>query len=294
MEPHAQGQPFLPTLPPRQRAAPAGQLPPPTPDMRAVVSVPPIPDAFPTRPTWNPVDAEAAAAPAPSPAPATAPVVESLPQHHTVTPRVLCVCGYFASLPVAVLYAGERERGDDVHSQRVLVAVLLVCSAAYGLGWLWWTVAAALNARKTTLMGVSALTAPVYALLAVVGIRYAVQHPDAAGWVMMGILLGYLWVLNGFRTTAKLLVAPSEHFARLMWLPLVVGVSSSAAALLRYGSPVWGGVAVLTLYSLGVTYYGITINRAMSSFDRAAARKAERRDDAALVPAIFRGSGDGA
>jgi hypothetical protein len=169
---------------------------------------------------------------------------------------------------------------------------MVICSATYALGWLWWCVAAALNARKTTLMGVSPFTAPAFVVVALAGVQFSVQHPDAAGWVAIGLVLAYLWVLNGYRTTAKLLFASSEHFARLMWLPLVIGLSSSAASLLRNVSPFWGGVGVLTLYSLGVTYYGLTINRAMSSFDRAASRKAERRDDAVLVPNIFRGIAD--
>jgi hypothetical protein len=263
-------------------------LPPPTLETRAIVAAPPIPDAFPTRPTWNPADVEQ------PPAPPPAPVVESLPQHHTVTPRVLCVLGYFASLPVGILYGAALANDADEHQQRVLVAAIWICSAAYGLGWLWWCVAAALNARKTTLMGVSPFTAPAFVLVALVGVRFSLQHPDAAGWVAIGLVLGYLWVLNGYRTTAKLLLATSDHFARLMWLPVVIGLSSSAASLLRNVSPLWGGVGVLTLYSLGVTYYGLTINRAMSSFDRAATRKADRRDDTVVVPSIFRGIADGA
>ena len=169
-------------------------------------------------------------------------------------------------------------------SPKVLLQVQGGAAVAYGVGWLWWAVAAARNARTINSLAVSPGTVPLQVVLSALAIPVIERVGGAPiGYDVTEYLLVVwvinLWVLSLFRHTARSLNADSGEWARLMWLPAVVGglLSLTMGLVAGLSDQRLRALVVMTVASLGAVAYAFSLHRAMSKWDRSvAARHAQR------------------
>jgi hypothetical protein len=188
---------------------------------------------------------------------------------------VLCVLGYLlwiAAWAMAVIAALEQTNTDSQSTAsttpRAVGAIALIAACMYVLGWLWWGIAAALNARAVTWKAVAWWTAPVSYLLAiaVLAAPRLIDDPsrrDAVAMLSWFVAWGlHLWVLSQFRRTADEIRSNRRHFTRLMWLPLLCGIGAAPVVAI-----VFPFVLAIVLIGMVVSTYG-----AMHSWNAAIVR----------------------
>lgn len=262
---------------------------------------------LPSQPVAAPGPVEPVAAPAVAVArPITGPVplIEDRPRrrHHTAIPRLLCVTGHasWLVLPVAFVVMARQGRiyfrSDDTlfvdeRSQRVLQVLVLVGVFGYLIGWLWWTVAALLNARHksryTAWPGI-AWAALVVQALAVFSLRVQTGDEFAQFALVAGVGLvivgAHFWVLGSLRRTAGAVKAPRDAWTRMIVLPIAGGAAGFISTFfLRWAGPPAVIGLMLVSYLISVWYVS-SVYSALSSFDRACVgRMSMAQDDRELM-----------
>lgn len=150
------------------------------------------------------------------------------------------------------------------------------------VGWAWWSISAAFNARRLVALSTSPwlptsvyLVGPVIVLVGADGNDWVGDVIVAAGCCWIGI--GHLVVVASLRTTAGRLRASIDEFAKVFWLPLAwVAYRMFANTMLTFADDGWrspwlllgiGGVSALFPLALSVATW-----HASGTFDAACRR----------------------
>ena len=209
--------------------------------------------------------------------------------HHTLLPRAMVMASLVVglSLPawVIVLEQNGHVSVTGIHTTiddegtRWMTALVVAAMVGYALGWLWWSVAAALNATNRSRWSVAAWAAPVgYAIsLAVVGaVPVISDHVDpelGTLVVLLGVFvlaIAHFAVLRAYRQTAAAIggaVTPWTLVIMLPWAALafsvIVAFLSKAIGDAVFERVMQGGWVAF------YAGYAISLYSAMASFDRA-------------------------
>ena len=192
----------------------------------------------------------------------------------------------------AVAFVLERQGhleldGTNWHFDRfgrsvatAVVFAVVVCSV---LGWLWWTAASALNARKHARYTVSPVFAPLLILLMsgcallLVGTLRVDAHGDVEqnrkAWVaagLIGVALGaHFLILESYRRAASVIGAAQRPWLVVLLLPwAALGANFLAQFFAQAaGESYLKAIALGNMFVCGVQV--LALYKAMSSFDRA-------------------------
>ena len=233
--------------------------------------------------------------------------------HHTLLPRTMVIAGLLAALgSPLVAFVLERQghlRLDgsdwyfDDRGRSVATAVVVAVVSCAVLGWLWWTTAAALNARKQARYTVSPLFAPLLIVLmsACAFVLGGTLQADALGddertrkavtvaVLIAVIVLCHFMILEAYRRAAGVIGASQRTWLLVILLPWATlaanglaqffaqAVGDSYLKVIAMGNMFVCGLQVLALY------------QAMSSFDRACSGRHMPHDDRGELPEFLRG-----
>jgi hypothetical protein len=249
-------------LPKRKR----GKTPTPVPNLTATAQIARIADALPDR-----SHAEAGG------------------YHSSFVPRAICVTGFFLifAFPAMVLYLnhlGHAELVDskfepDEFAKRISIVMLAGGAMCMLLGWLWWGVAAALNARHRAKWAVSPWYVPAtYLCVAVltVGATLSPKWVDEFAIYVRACALAlavmmYFSTLSTYRRTAQSVGASTSYFTRLIVTPWVVAIGAAVTAWFWKYLPPQAVVGAFVALQLVAGLYGLTMYQAMAGLDRACA-----------------------
>lgn len=215
----------------------------------------------------------------------------------TVVPRAICVTGFFLAFafPAVFLWLNQNGHADlvdgafepDEMARRVTFTLLIGAAACQLIGWLWWGVAAALNANRTARWAVSPWYVPTTYLAvgaAAVAAGYAerwlgenVIYARAVA-LAFGVMM-YFSTLATYRRTAQSLGASTKYFTRLIAWPWVVAAFGGVFAFFSEFLPAQAVLGAYVALQLVQGLYGLTMYQAMASFDRAAVGTRQMRQD---------------
>ena len=209
-------------------------------------------------------------------------------QHRaTVVPRAVCVTGFFLAFafPAVFLLLNHFGHADlidgrfqpDETARRIFIVLLGGAAACMLIGWLWWSVAAALNARHRARWAASPFYVPLtYFALAAAAIGAGMSSHrlgDNAVYVKacalaFGVVM-YFSTLSTYRRTAQSVGAPTKYFTRLIVVPWVLAAAVGVFAWFsRFLAP-----QAMIGFVLGLMFvqglYGLTMYQAMLGIDRA-------------------------
>lgn len=204
----------------------------------------------------------------------------------TMMPRAICVSGFFVgfALPAVFLVLHQRGHADlidgrfhpDEFARRVLTVAVVGGAICMLVGWLWWSVAASLNARNRARWGVSPWYVPTTYLAvgvaAAIGWRAEQWLGDEAVWLRAACLLFavvmYFATLTEYRRLAQAVGSPTKFFSRLISVPWMVAVVAVVfVAVYRY-LPSRGLLIGFLVAQLVQGMYGLTMYQAMDWVDR--------------------------
>ena len=207
--------------------------------------------------------------------------------HAVFVPRAICVTGFFLlfAFPAALLYLnylGHAELVDsrfepDEFARRISIVMLVGGALCMLLGWLWWGVAAALNARHRARWAVSPWYVPAtYVGVALLAYGAAVA-PKYVGEIAIYVracafalaLMMYFSTLSTFRRTAQSVGASTSYFTRLIVTPWVVAVLGVVVACVWSYLPGRAVLGALVGLQFVAGLYGLTMYQAMAGLDRA-------------------------
>lgn len=166
---------------------------------------------------------------------------------------------------------------DEV-GRKSLQSVVLIGLLAALVGWLLWTIGAAINARGKTRWSVSPLSAPLAYLfvfgLAVAGSVLSDGFTNQFGAlaiiaVAAVAIICHLGILAAFRRAAVAIGAPDAPWTRVMVLPLAIGLITSVGAFFNraVSSPASMLAFSSVTFALGLLMVA-NLTKAMGSFDR--------------------------
>ena len=262
---------------------------PPRSDQTTAPSLPPRPDPPDASDVWNGVEAEPDylhhhATHASGHAP-----IFLLP---TAAARVLATIGWLGGVVATALLLAALvpffENGNTRNFKISLDegawfgATLIVSSAITYLGWLWWTLSAAFNARRLAPLSTSPwLPTAIYLIGPLIVLAGLDADPEYVGLVVFcgcaWIGIGHLVVVASFKSTAGRIGASMNEFSKLLWLPLAwVAYRMFVNTMLTFVDGSWrspglfialGGISGLFLLGMATTTW-----RATESFDHACHR----------------------
>lgn len=232
--------------------------------------------------------------------------------HHTLLPRTIVIAGLLAALgSPLVAFVLERQghlRLDgtnwyfDDRGRAVATAVVVAVVTSSVLGWLWWTTAAALNARKQARYTVSPWFAPLLILLMcgcgvlLVGALQKDTYGDEertrklmviAAVIVIAVISHFL-ILEAYRRTAAVIGGSQRAWLLVILLPWVTLAANLLAQFFAHtvddsylkasalGNMFVVGAQVLALY------------QAMSSFDRACSGRHMPHNNRGELPDFLR------
>ncbi|MEI8239722.1 MAG: hypothetical protein WCI22_09895 [Actinomycetota bacterium] len=225
---------------------------------------------------------------------------EELQVHHlhgTMVPRTLTVTGFFLlfAFPSVALLLNDgghlTYRHHVVHldarAHRIVTVMLVGAAGCLLVGWLWWAVAASLNARKRSRWAVSPLFVPatyvLYAMLAIIaGLSKEVLGANHMyGWLgaLGGAVIIYFSTLGAYSKTAQGVGSPSAYFTRLIVIPWATFAGSLVALFFARYLSEETRLIVFLLFVLVQGVYGLTMYQAMINFDRACSGRRLGHDD---------------
>jgi hypothetical protein len=209
--------------------------------------------------------------------------------HHTTTPRSMVLAAFLLGLSIPawvvlldrkghVTWAGRHTTFDPV-ARQLVGGLLLAMLGAYALGWLWWSVAASLNATNHAQWSVPVWVAPlgyflvVGSLAAVPNVNeHVAAHLRPFVWAV-GIavaVVAHFGVLRSYRRTAESIGASTSGWSRVIALPWIALVFS--VLLSFFGQQLDEHVFIWVIGSAWVLFYlsyAVSFYRAMATFDRA-------------------------
>lgn len=216
-----------------------------------------------------------------------APARESF--HHTLLPRAMVLAALVLGLTLPAWVILLEHKGHvqvsgidttiDAEAGRLLTGLALASIVTYALGWLWWSMAAALNAASSSRWSVPVWSAPVgyvVSLATVAAAGAAQQHADSGSATVIVIVAAvvvaaaHFAVLRAYRRTAEAIGGSVAAWTRVIAVPLVaIGFSIIAAFL---SSAIGDAVFERVMQASWIVFYGffaISLHSAMASFDRA-------------------------
>ena len=232
--------------------------------------------------------------------------------HHTMLPRLMVIAALLAGLGGPVMGFVLQRQGHlvidgrswllDEHGRSVVVAALVAIGVCSVLGWLWWTVAAALNARKRARYGVSPWFAPTALLLmaaGIVGVGAVTRgrnmfSREETGRFLLAIGLGvvpivaYFATLSAYRKTARAIGASTQGWTVVIvvpWAILAVNVLSQFFVN-AIGESFIQVLGLVNMAVMGVQVLALYL--ALSSFDRACIGRHMGRDESNDLPDFLR------
>ncbi len=233
--------------------------------------------------------------------------------HHTLLPRTMVVAALLAALGSPLIgFVLERQghlRLDgtnwyfDEHGRSVAIAVLVAVVAGSVLGWLWWTTAAALNARKQARYTVSPLFAPLLILvmtgcaILLVGTlqadSFANDEHTRKALVITALIaimvVSHFLILEAYRRAAGVIGASQRPWLFVILLPW----ATLAANLLAQFFARTVGDSYLKVSALGNMFVCgvqvLALYQAMLSFDRACSGRHMAHNERGELPDFLRG-----
>lgn len=215
----------------------------------------------------------------------------------TLVPRTLTVAGFFLlfTFPAVALLLNDgghltyrhRVVHMDDKAHRIIAVMLAGAAGCLLVGWLWWSVAAALNARRRSRWAVSPFFVPVtYVLYAMLGVIAAMSKQvlgdnwfyGQAGALAVAVVI-YFSTLGAYSKTAQGVGSPSTYFTRLIVIPWATFAGSMVALFFAKYLSEEARLIVFLLFVLVQGIYGLTMYQAMSHFDRACAGRRLGHDD---------------
>lgn len=186
---------------------------------------------------------------------------------------------------------------DDV-GRRALMAVMSAGLAAASVGWLLWTIGAAMNARTRSRWSISPAALPMaYGLVIGAGLvativsrRFSNEYASVAiaGVATIAVIL-HLGVVASFRRAAVSIGAPDAPWTRVMVLP--VAIAGAAGFGKFYTSAIPSTASYTATYAITFLLSLLTVAslaRAMASFDRTCVGR-QMSHDAMEIPSFLRG-----
>ncbi|MCU1360237.1 MAG: hypothetical protein JWN99_1526 [Ilumatobacteraceae bacterium] len=192
-----------------------------------------------------------------------------------------------------------RSTVFDSHGYAVVSGL---ASLAFVLGWLWWSTAAAFNARRLLPRTTSPyLPVFIYVLLPIglsAGRIQLIGHETGNGrtddyitvTAVVLAVIGHMIVVGSFRSTADRIGASVDEFSKVLWIPLAwIAYALMVATMVGLYGGQWRSTPVLTaLLTIALLFPLLMIVstwRAMTSFDHACHRM-NSRDDELDAPTI--------
>jgi hypothetical protein len=217
--------------------------------------------------------------------------------HDTMVARTLTVAGFFIlfAFPAVALVLNDgghltykhRALHLDEQAHRIVAVMLSGAAGCLLVGWLWWAVAASLNAGKRSRWAVSPFFVPVtyilYGMLALIAglSKQVLGHNHLYGWLgALGCaVVIYFSTLGAYSKTAQGVGSPSTYFTRLIVIPWATLAGSLVALFFARYLSEEARLIVFLLFVLVQGFYGLTMYQAMIHFDRACAGTRLGHDD---------------
>ena len=237
---------------------------------------------------------------------------ESNSMYHTLVPRMMVITALLAALGFPLLlgmlmYQGhlEVEGNDwffDDRGRYVAIAGAVVLALCYGLGWFWWGVAAALNARLRSRYVVTPFFVP-FTLLLIGASAYFVPRllqertgsTDAdnnrlivAIGLMVMAFIAHFGSLSAYRRAAGAVGGTQRPWTFIIMLPWA-GLGLNLLA--RFFTTAVGDqyMTVIGVVNLGfIGMYVLGTYQALASFDRACAGRHMAHSDRSELPDFLR------
>ena len=232
--------------------------------------------------------------------------------HHTVLPRTMVISGLLAALGSPLFFGLLYRQGHfdiigndwyfDERGRSLAVAAVAAVAACTGLGWLWWTIAASLNARQRARYAVAPWFAP-FASLIIVGclsllpsaITTFRDNTDDKRLVALCAALialpivAFFSTLGAYRRAANSIGASQRPWNLMIVLPWAMAAANliSRFFTLAAGDSYLTIIGVVNMAALGVIV--LSLYQAMASFDRACAGRHLAAADRGEVPDFLRG-----
>lgn len=233
--------------------------------------------------------------------------------HHTMVPRMMVTAGLLAAIgsPLFFLVLYRQDHFDivgndwffDERGRKLAEAAVTAIGACTTLGWLWWTTAAALNARHRARYAVSPFFASIAALVIVGSGVLLPQVVDSLnersgdrGLIALFVVLlvasvvAFFGTLTAYRRSAGAIDASQRPWNVIIVVPWVMVALNLFAQFFTkaVGDNFLTVIGVVNLTFLGVMV--LALYRAMSSFDRACTGRHMAHSDRGEVPDFLRRS----
>ena len=232
--------------------------------------------------------------------------------HHTLLPRTIVIAALLAALGSPLVGFVLERQGHltlagtnwyfDERGRTVATAVVAAVVSCTVLGWLWWTTAAALNARKQARYTVSPWFAPLLILLMsgcgflLVGVLRNNTYGDderTQKWLIVAALvvvavISHFMILEAYRRAAAVIGGSQRPWLLVILLPLVtLGANLIAQFFARtVGDSYLKAIALGNIFVVGVQV--LALYQAMSSFDRACSGRHMAHNDRGELPDFLR------
>ena len=232
--------------------------------------------------------------------------------HHTMLPRTIVTAALLAALGSPLVAFVLERQGHleldgtnwyfDDRGRTVATAVVVSVVACSVLGWLWWTTAAALNARKQARYTVSPWFAPLLIVImsgcAVLLVGTVQNDPNSdeertrrfiliCALIAIAVISHFL-ILEAYRRAAAVIGGSQRGWMLVLVLPWV----TLAANLLAQFFAHTVGDSYLKVSALGnmfvVGAQVLALYQAMSSFDRACSGRHMAHNDRGELPEFLR------
>ena len=232
--------------------------------------------------------------------------------HHTMLPRTMVVTGLLAALGSPLFFGLLYRQGHfdmvgndwffDERGRSLAVAAVAAVAACTGLGWMWWTIAASLNARQRARYAVAPWFAPSAALIIVAclsllpsAIESFRDNTDDKRLVALCAalialpLVAFFSTLGAYRRAASSIGASQRPWNVMIVLPWAMAAANllSRFFTLAAGDSYLTLIGVVNMGALGVIVF--SLYQAMASFDRACAGRQLAAADRGDVPDFLRG-----
>ena len=232
--------------------------------------------------------------------------------HHTLLPRTMVIAALLAALGSPLVAFVLERQGHleldgtdwyfDQRGRSVATAVLVAVVACSVLGWLWWTTAAALNARKRARYTVSPIFAPLLILLMsgcavlLVGTLQTDRFGDderarralVVTALIVIVVVSHFLILEAYRRAARAIGGSQRPWLFVILLPwATLAANLLAQFFARTVDASYLGVSALgNMFVCGVQV--LALYQAMSSFDRACSGRHMAHNDRGELPDFLR------
>lgn len=233
--------------------------------------------------------------------------------HHTLLPRTMVIAALLAALGAPlVAFVLERQghlavQGTnwsfDQHGRSVATGVVASAVAGSVLGWLWWTTAAAMNARKQARYTISPFFAPALiclmsgcAFLLVGTLRSEAIGSDEhtrkmvlVSALVAIIVISHFVILEAYRRAAVVIGAAQRSWQLVIVLPWVTLAANLLAQFFArtVGDSYLNVMALGNMFVCGVQV--LALYQAMASFDRACSGRHMAHNERGELPDFMRG-----